>query len=151
MGRQIQTKIKENLDVLENCLAQANDPRIKERLTILMAIKNNKDLSQRKLAKEIGIKVTKLRYWINVYHEAGLDGFTQINNVNDNRKSLITPIIHQDLAQRAQDKENPLTSYNPLIPYLKAKYDLDIGYPTLSSYMIRHFGPMRKKKNKRRK
>ena len=145
MGRPASFRINENREDLEILLKKANEPRITERLKLLISIKENEKLTQQNLSKRLKISNSKLKYWMRKYNEFGLDGFTSINNVNDNRKSSITKTIHLDLEAKMSDTETPITSFKPLIPYLKEKYDLEIGYPTLSSYMIRHFGKLRKK------
>ncbi len=145
MGRPASFRINESLEDLEILLKEANEPRITERLKLLISIKENEKLTQQNLSKRLKISNSKLKYWMRKYNEFGLDGFTSINNVNDNRKSLITKTMHLDLEAKMNDTETPITSFKPLIPYLKEKYDLEIGYPTLSSYMIRHFGKLRDK------
>jgi len=52
---------------------------------------------------------------------------------------VINSEIHKALAVKLNDSEEPLLGYRDAVLWVNNKYDLEIKYNTLRTYLIRHF------------
>ena len=62
-----------------------NNENNSDQLNILRKIQNNPKISQRKLAKELGVSLGKINYWLLALKSKGL---IKINNFKKNKQKL---------------------------------------------------------------
>lgn len=138
MGRPSKIEIKETAEFLQKLYSKEKDHRIRARLKCLILTKNQRFSSQYQLANHLSVDYATVKRWLKQYREEGLESLTQLNS-GGKRKSVISEEVHQSLAQKVNDSNQPLLGYWDAVLWVKKKHNLDVKYNTLRTYLIRHF------------
>lgn len=138
MGVQSKIKVKESLAELlkqQNIQTKAKNLR---RIQSLIFIKESRFKTMHELAEYLGVHKRTMERWLAKYHEGGIDAML----IAANRKKLskiITPTAHKALYERVHDPHQAFLSYVDAQQWLLAEFDIQINYPWLRLYMIKHF------------
>ncbi len=138
MGRPSKIEIKESAESLQKLYSKEKDQRIRTRLKCLMLTKSKKFTSQKKLANHLSVDYATVKRWLKQYREEGLQSLIVLKS-GGARKSVISPEIHQSLARKVNDSNQPFLGYWEAVLWVKKEYDLEVKYNTLRTYLIRHF------------
>ncbi len=138
MPKQAEIKIKEELEYLKRLRKKENNHRLKTRIQSLILTKEKKFKRRIDLANHLGVGIASLDRWTRVYKEAGLNAMLTISN-GGARRNCVPQEVHEGLAQKVYDSNNPLLGYWDAVDWVREKYGLNIKYNTLRTYLIRHF------------
>ena len=138
MPQQAEINIKEGLEYLKSLRKKETNHRLKTRIQSLILTKERKFKRRVDLANHLGIGIASLDRWTKVYKESGLDAMLIISNGGVRRNS-VPEEVHKGLEEKVYDSENPFLGYWDIKEWVKEKYNLDLKYNTLRTYMIRNF------------
>jgi len=138
MPKQAKIEIKEDLDYLKELRKKENNHRLKTRIQSLILTKEEKFDRRLDLAIHLGVGIASLDRWTRVYKKSGLDTMLKISN-GGARRNCVPKEVHEGLEEKVYDSDNPLLGYWDAVGWVKEKYDLNIKYNTLRTYLIRHF------------
>ncbi len=138
MGRQANITIKESIEDLKTRYRKESNSKVKLRIKSLIYTKEERYRTQTILATHLGIDYSSLKRWFKQYKEEGLASFLSLKS-GGNKPSIITPEIHQKLAEKLRDSTNPLRGYWEAQQWLGHHCNLEIQYNTVRTYLIRHF------------
>ena len=141
MAKSLPLTIHESLKTLK-ALQRKSSPLISNRLRILIEIKKRASsggISQRELSAKTGINPKSISKWRKQYRELGLSALLN-HGRKGSKKSVISPAVHQALAQKLNDPQNGLCGYVELLDWVNTTFSLSVKYITLTKYVQRHFG-----------
>lgn len=138
MGKYTTIIVKEEIEELKSLRNREKNYRLKTRIQSLILTKENKFKTREELANHLGVGVSSLYRWTEVYKESGIEAMLKISNGGLRRKS-ITKDVHQGLEEKLQDSTNPLLGYFDAQQWVKEIYSIEYKYNTLRTYMIRNF------------
>ncbi len=138
MGRKSTLVVTQSIEELQSLSRRSNDYRVRQRVISLILTKKAKFKSQVALANHLGIDYATLKRWFKKYREQGLDSLIHIK-VGGQRPSVISPELHEKLAEKMKDSKNPLLGYWDAVLWVKNNHGVELKYTTLREYLIRHF------------
>ena len=138
MARQSKVTVKESVEELNKLLISTNNYKIKQRIKCLILTKSNKFKTQSHSSNHIGVSLATVKRWLKQYKDEGLESLTTLKS-GGNKKSLITPEIHNSLSKRLTNSQEPFRGYWDVQDWVREKYNLDLNYNTVRTYLIRHF------------
>lgn len=130
--------VKEDLKALKAHYKQLKHARLRMRVQSLIMLKAGTFKNQRAIAYRLGIDFATLKRWYKIYREQGLATLLQ-RGYKGNRPSVISPQMHQGLAQKTHAATEPFQSYTQAVEWVKDIYGQAVNYSTLRNYLIRHF------------
>ena len=130
--------IKESLAELKALYRKQKNYRTKTKLQSLILTKECRFKKRTELARYLGIDYATLKRWTNDYKENGLTDFLKIRS-GGNRRSLISPELHNLISEKLHDSKTPLLGYFDAVNWLEREHKKTIKYHTLRAYIIRHF------------
>lgn len=139
MKKRILIDIKEDLEKLNLLYRNSKNFKVKRRIKSLILIKSNKFNTREELANYLGVNVKTLYVWIKTYQEEGLDAML-IMSGGGKRRSIITDTIKKELEEKLNNSTSPLQGYTDAVEWVRKKFDIEINYHTLRSFMIVNFG-----------
>jgi transposase len=131
--------IKEDKDQLESLYKKEKNYRIRQRIKCLIYTRSNEFKGQLDLANHLSIDYATVKRWLKQYREEGLESLIKLKS-GGNRNSVISQDIHQGLSEKLNNSSSPLLGYWDAVLWVKKRFDIDIEYNTLRTYIIRHFG-----------
>jgi transposase len=134
MGRTRQTQIKECLNTLNSYKQKTLNYKSSKKLDLLLLISENLYDTLEEIAGHLSISIATLHRWLYKYREVGIDQYLS-PEIRDRDSKLITPKIHQALADRLHDPEKSFNGFKDAQDWLKQEFDLDIEYQWLWKYM----------------
>jgi len=147
MGKQVIIDIKEAAEELDLLYRNSKSFKIKRRIKNLILTKSNKFSTREQLAKYLGINVKTLYVWTKIYQEEGLDAMLTMSG-GGKRREKITDAIKKELEEKLNNSKTPLQGYTDAVEWVRTKFDLEINYHTLRSFMIVNFGTKLKQPRK---
>ena len=132
------SEIKESLDELKSLRKQVSNHRLKTRIQVLILLKESQFKYRQDLASHLGIAISSVKNWINIYMEHGIDELLKIRN-GGKRYSHVDSELHEALKEKANNSEDPFMSYVEAVQWVKENYDQTIKYTTLRSYLVDNF------------
>lgn len=138
MKKRILIDIKEDLEKLNLLYRNSKNFKVKRRIKSLILIKSNKFNTREELAKYLGVNVKTLYVWIKTYQDEGLDAML-IMSGGGKRRSIITDTIKKELEEKLNNSTSPLQGYTDAVEWVRKKFDIEINYHTLRSFMIVNF------------
>lgn len=138
MGKYTTIIVKEEIEELKSLRNREKNHRLKTRIQSLILTKENKFKTREELANHLGVGVSSLYRWTEVYKESGIEAMLKISNGGLRRKS-ITKDVHQGLEEKLKDSTNPMLGYFDAQQWVKETYSIEYKYNTLRTYMIRNF------------
>lgn len=123
--------IKESLDELYAKLHKERKSEVKNRIVMLILIKEGKTRTRKAVAKRIGVHRNTIRVWLSKYEAGGLDALFQINSPGapSGQRSLSDEVLAP--LKRRLAETTGFVSYIQLQRWLKETYDFSIKYKTL--------------------
>lgn len=138
MARISTLSISESIEYLTSLLKKETHSKNKDRLRVLIYIKENRFSTREKLSNYLGVTRRTIERWLGRYRKGGIE--TMLSSNKRNRKSqLITQNIHDALEQRVMDSEQGFSSYIEARRWISSEFDLDLKYNTVREHLIRHF------------
>lgn len=147
MGKQVIIDIKETVEKLDLLYRSNRNFKIKRRIKSLILTKKNKFNSREQLAKYLGINVKTLYVWTKTYQDEGLDAMLTMSG-GGKRREKIPNTIKDELEKKLNDSASPLQGYTDAVEWVRTKFNLQIKYHTLRSFMIVNFGTKLKQPRK---
>lgn len=141
MAKPLSLTIQESFKTLKT-LQRKSSPLIANRLWILIEIKKRESsggISKRELSAKTGINPNSISKWRKLYSEFGLSALLT-HGRKGSKKSVISPAVHQALAQKLNDPQNGFCGYVELLDWVNTTFSLSLKYITLTKYVQRHFG-----------
>jgi len=81
IGKYSTIKVKEELEELKTLRNREKNHRLKTRIQSLILTKENKFKTREELANHLGVGVSSLYWWTEVYKKSGIDAMLKISNV----------------------------------------------------------------------
>lgn len=147
MGKQITINIKETIEELDLRYRNSKNFKIKRRIKSLILTKSNRFNTREQLAKYLGIDVKTLYVWTKTYQDEGLDAMLTMSG-GGKRREKITEAIKKELEVKLNDSTSPLQGYIDAVDFVRTKFNIEINYHTLRSFMIVNFGSKLKQPRK---
>ena len=138
MPKYTDIEIKEDLPYLKSLRNKEKNHRLKTRIQSLILTKEKKFKKRTELATHLGIGIASLDRWTRVYKESGLNSMLTISNGGVRRNS-VPEEVHNALEEKVHDSTDPFLGYWDAVLWVKSKYDIDLKYNTLRTYLIRNF------------
>lgn len=138
MTRQSSIEVKESVESLNKLYLKERNHRIRTRIKCLILLKESKFKGQLEIAIHLGVDYATVKRWLKQYKEEGLQSLIILKS-GGKRKSVIDSEVHQSLATKLNDSEEPLLGYWDAVSWVKQKHGLELKYNTLRTYLIRHF------------
>jgi len=147
MGKRAIILIKESIGELELLYKKTRNYKSKLRIKSLILTKANKFNTRVELSNYLGVGLRTLFDWTKKYQAEGIEAM--INSTSGGKHHVVVPLkIKESLAGKLNNSEDPLQGYNDAVAWVKSKYDIDINYHTLRSFMIVNFGTKLKQPRK---
>lgn len=131
-------EISEGFTELRSAYHKIRDTRIKLRVKALILFKEGNFKKQEDLASHLCIGYSTLKRWLKKYSEESFDSYI-LEPERGKPKSLVTPELHEALANKLKDSQRPLQSYLDAVVWVKEQHGIELKYHTLRKYMIKHF------------
>lgn len=147
MGKRTVIDIKEEAEKLDLLYRNSRNLKIKRRIKSLILTKSNKFNTRDLLAKHLGVNVKTLYVWTKTYQEEGLEAMLLISG-GGKRREKITDTVKNELEKKLNNSHSPLQGYTDAVGWVRTKFDLEINYHTLRSFMIVNFGTKLKQPRK---
>jgi transposase len=147
MGKKAQLDIRESVSELKKILKKQDTLKGEKRVRCLLAIKAAKFDTRQKLADYLGIHIRTLERWLHQYKSDGIANMVKDKPKNKQSK-IITPAVHQGLAQRVNDPHNPFQGYWDAQNWVKEHYGIEVKYQRIREYLIQHFNTKTKSPRK---
>lgn len=114
---------------------------LKNRIQMLLVLKRSEILlSKDALSKILKINHNTAQKWRTSYSKNGLEGLLSHGRIGF-KPSIISPELHQAIANRLHSPKDAFTSYIDLIQWITDNYmPQGINYQTINSYVKRNFG-----------
>src|ERR1700739_2436158 len=129
--RILELPIKESITDLQamhtRCL-----PRMKPRIEMIMALKQNGRMSRINLANKLKVSYGSVIKWSNIYKEGGIEKLLEYKLT-----LIITPEVYAYIEK--QFHQNRFSNFSELYRKISKDYLPDIKYYTLHRYVHRHF------------
>ena len=138
MGMRANFIIEESISELNKLHKTETNYQLKLKLKCLIFTKEKKYSTQHILATNLGVSYTTIKRWLKQYREESLLSYLSIKR-GGNRKSVIDSSLHQALSDRVNSSTEPFKGYWDVRDWVLEKFDIDIKYTTIRSYLIRHF------------
>lgn len=139
MSKKIDFRLKESISELNSLRKGINNHRIEKRLFFLILKDNPQYKTREDLADYLNVSESTLRVWSKIYINSGLDSLLTISSGGANHVK-VSKSIHKALELKLHDSTNPLLGYKEAVKWVKQKFEIDIEYNTLRTYMKRNFG-----------
>ena len=147
MGKCVIINITEDAEKLDLLYRNSRNFKIKRRIKSLILTKSNKFRTRSELAKHLGINVKTLYAWTKIYQEDGFDSML-IMSGGGKRRQKVPDSIRKELEKKLNNSSSPLQGYTDAVEWVRKKFDLEINYQTLRSFMIVNFGTKLKQPRK---
>ncbi len=147
MGKRVIIDIKEDAEKLDLLYRNSRNFKVKRRIKSLILTKSNRFQTRGQLAKYLGINVKTLYTWTKTYLEEGL-GAMLIMSGGGKRRQKITDAVKNELEKKLNNSTSPLQGYTDAVEWVRKKFDLEVNYNTLRSFMIVNFGTKLKQPRK---
>lgn len=138
MARPANITIKESVDSLKKMYFDEKNHRIRTRIKCLILLKEAKFKGQLELANHLSVDYATVKRWLKQYKEEGLKSLVTLKS-GGQRRSAISPELHQSLSVKLNDSDKPLLGYWDAVLWVNDNHGLVIKYNTLRTYLIRHF------------
>ncbi|MFT5252746.1 MAG: transposase [Flavobacteriales bacterium] len=138
MGLHSNIIIKESLEDLNSLYKREKNSRIKLRLKSFIYTKENKFSTQLKLSIHLGVDHSTLKKWLKQYRQEGLSSCLSFKS-GGNRASVISKSIHEALEERLNSSEDCFKGYWDVQDWIRIRFNQEIKYNTIRTYLIRHF------------
>ncbi len=139
MGKRANISVKESTEELSLLLRQTKCLKIKLRIQSLILTKSNKFDRREELATFLGINVKTLYTWTVLYKKGGIEVFLK-HYGGGKRREVVTENIQDSLKIKLHDSISPLQGYTDAVEWVMQKFNLEINYHTLRSFMIKNYG-----------
>ena len=139
MTRESKFKIKEDLAELQHILKKQTSLTGEKRIKCLIYTKECRFSTRPELANYLGVHKRTIERWLKKYSENGI-AFMVRNQAKSKGSRYITKDIHDGLANRVTNTDNPFLGYWDAQDWVKREYGVDINYHTLRHYLVKHFG-----------
>ena len=147
MGKCVIINITEDAEKLDLLYRNSRNFKIKRRIKSLILTKSNKFRTRSELAKHLGLNVKTLYEWTKIYQEDGFDSML-IMSGGGKRRQKVPDSIRKELEKKLNNSSSPLQGYTDAVEWVRKKFDLEINYQTLRSFMIVNFGTKLKQPRK---
>jgi transposase len=107
-------------------------PRMKPRIEMLIALKQNEKISRVNLANKLKVSYGSVIKWSNIYKQGGIGKLLEYKLT-----LIITPEVYAYIENRF--KQNKFSNFSELYRKISKDYLPDIKYYTLHRYVHRHF------------
>jgi transposase len=138
MGRIRTTIIKEDIETLKSLYKKELNSRVKLRIKCLIYTKSNKYSTQTILATHLGVNPATVLRWLKQYREEGLESVISLKHKGCPR-SKISKLIHDELAIKLNSSTDLFRGYWDVQNWVNNKFNEQIEYNTIRTYLIRHF------------
>lgn len=138
MGTTSKLLVLESDQELIKLRKQQTDLKSEKRIECLRLLKSKRFSTQQETADYLGISRQTIVRWITGYNQGGIEGLLPKKTKNKKSK-IITPEIHQGLANRVNSSDAPFLGYWDATEWVNAEYGVTIKYHWLRKYLIRHF------------
>lgn len=138
MARPANITVKESVDSLKKMYFDEKNHRIRTRIKCLILFKESTFKGQLELANHLSVDYATVKRWLKQYKEEGLKSLITLKN-GGQRRSAISPEIHQSLSAKLNNSNDPLLGYWDAVLWVNINHGLEIKYNTLRTYLIRHF------------
>jgi transposase len=129
--RILELPIKESVTDLQAIHARCL-PRMKPRIEMLIALKQNGKISRANLANKLKVSYGSVIKWSNIYKEGGIEKLLEYKLT-----LIITPEVYTYIEKQFQ--QNKFANFSELYRKISKDYLPDIKYYTLHRYVHRHF------------
>lgn len=131
-------EIQESVEELHSQYRKIKDYRLRVRLKAIILLKEKRFKRMSTVAEHLGISISSLKRWVNIYKSNGLEYLLQIKSGGARRNSI--PLeVHEALTKKLNDPYNSLSGYIDAVNWVKENFGIEIKYNTLRGYMIRNF------------
>lgn len=138
MGKKAVLNIKETVVELNNLLRKQKTLKKEKRLKSLLLVKTGKFETRQEVADYLSIHIRTLERWLNNYKEGGIEQMLTDKPKNKTSR-IITAEIHEGLAKRVNDPNNPFLGYWDAQNWVNTEFGLDVKYHRIREYLIQHF------------
>lgn len=136
MPKKINIEIAETLEFLRNEHLKAKGELKKDRLKVLIYIKEEKYYFQSDIAKKSGRSEKTLRQWIQEYAQSGLSSLLKVSSGGNNTRKISKKALEL-IANKILDAETTITSYIELQLIIEEELNEKIPYGALYSHCRR--------------
>lgn len=133
MARTLQIVIEESVEFLEKQLKHTRTASQKERLQLLWWLKTGQVEQHQELARRLGRDTSTVTRWLQKYRRGGLSQLLEVKTAPGQAPHL-TPEALAGLKERLEQGPG-FKSYGEIVEWLKSKYDLELTYATVYSWV----------------
>ncbi|MFV7235076.1 helix-turn-helix domain-containing protein [Flavobacterium sp. ZB4R12] len=138
MPKKIKIEITESLEFLRNEHIKAKGELKKDRLKVLIYIKEGKYHFQSDIAKKLGRTEKTVREWIQEYSQSGLSSLLKVSSGGNNTRTISDKALEL-IAKKILDVETTITSYLELQLIIEKELGEKIAYGALYSHCKRKY------------
>ena len=147
MGKRAVIHIKESLEELNILYRKTKKHKNKLHIKSLILTKEEKYKTREELANHLDISTKTLYYWTKNYKEGSISKMLSSTS-GGNHNTVVTKEIKDAIEKKLNDSNNPLQGYTFAVEWVKEKFQVEINYQTLRSFMIVNFGTKLKQPRK---
>jgi transposase len=136
MPKKINIEIVETLEFLKNEHIKAKGALKKDRLKVLIYVKEEKYHFQSDIAKKLGRTEKTVRDWMQEYTRSGLSSLLKVSSGGNNTRKISDKAIEL-IATKILDIETTITSYIELQLIIEEELGEKIAYGALYSHCRR--------------
>ena len=133
----LQLSIKETVAELK-LLYKKQPFHLKQRIQMLLLIKQGKATSKRSLADAMGVNHNSIQSWRTKYANGRINGLLDFKRTS-HRRAVISGKIKKAVELRLHSPTDAFTSYIGLQQWLNKKFSLDMQYQALYIYLKRNY------------
>lgn len=138
MPKKIKIEIAETIEFLRNEYLKAKGELKRDRLKVLIYVKEGKYHFQSDIAKKLGRTEKTVRQWIQEYAQSGLASLLKVSSGGNNTKKISEKALEL-IANKIVDVETTITSYVELQLIIEEELGEKIPYGALYSHCRRKF------------
>ncbi|WP_062060121.1 helix-turn-helix domain-containing protein [Aquimarina longa] len=136
MPKKININIVEDLAYLKKLHSGCSTELVRDRLKMLLCIKQEKYGSRKDIAIKLGRRPTTIGLWVVLYQEKGLSGLVEVQSGGNNTK-MITQEAKAFIANKVLDQHTTITSYVELQAMLAQELNQQVTYAALYAHCRR--------------
>lgn len=138
MPKKIKIEIVESLEFLKNEHLKAKGELKKDRIKVLIYIKEEKYHFQSDIAKKLGRTEKTVRQWIQEYTQSGLSSLLKVSSGGNNTRKISEKAL-EFIANKILDVETTITSYIELRLIIEQELGETIPYGALYAHCRRKY------------
>lgn len=138
MPKKIKIEIAETIEFLRNEYLKAKGELKKDRLKVLIYVKEGKYHFQSDIAKKLGRTEKTVRQWMQEYAQSGLPSLLKVSSGGNNTRKISEKALEL-IANKIVDVETTITSYVELQLIIEEELGEKIPYGALYSHCRRKF------------